>query len=169
MEGKIARRASVATAAALATAIGAGAPASAEGGFDQYGYNYKANVFSGPADGVDRNLDGKVWGDPTYASDHLVMKWNEQWDDCNDAGNNDEEACAGAWTTNEWNGMSPDGSQSNWHYKIIWVGVDQENSELWREGGYPIWGSYEVIQDQGVDGGEHIVFAQGVPNGLEGR
>lgn len=45
-------------------------------GFDQYGYNDTARVFNGLADGVDRNLDGTVWGDPTYAKDKLVMKWN---------------------------------------------------------------------------------------------
>lgn len=22
-----------------------------------------------------------VWGDPTYANDHLVMKWSKAWDD----------------------------------------------------------------------------------------
>lgn len=50
-------------------------------GFDQFGYNYNARLFVGPADGVDRNLDGAVWGDPYYATDHLVMKWSKAWDD----------------------------------------------------------------------------------------
>jgi hypothetical protein len=59
------------------------ASAAAAGGFNQYGYNYQARVFSGAADGVDKNIDGTVWGDPTYAQDHLVMKWNAQWDNCN--------------------------------------------------------------------------------------
>lgn len=43
-------------------------------GFDEFGYNYQARVFVGKADGVDRILDGKVWGDSTYANDWLVMK-----------------------------------------------------------------------------------------------
>jgi len=43
-------------------------------GFDEFGYNYQARIFVGSADGVDRLLDGKVWGDPTYANDHLKMK-----------------------------------------------------------------------------------------------
>jgi hypothetical protein len=30
------------------------------GGFDQFGYNYKANIFVGAADGVDRVLDDKL-------------------------------------------------------------------------------------------------------------
>lgn len=135
-------------------------PAFAAGGFDQYGYNDSARIFVGPADGVDRNLNGAVWGDPTYANDHLVMKWNAAWDACNDAGNYDETACAGAWTTNEWNGMLPDGSQSSWHYKIIWVGPGGANSPYWQEGGYSIWGPYEVIQDFGFDPTGHYRLAQ---------
>ncbi len=50
-------------------------------GFDEFGYNYTARIFVGPADGVDRNLDGKVWGDPTYANDRLKMVWSKAWDD----------------------------------------------------------------------------------------
>ena len=49
----------------------------AKGGFDQFGYNYQAMVFVGPADGIDKVLDGKVWGDSTYANDRLVMKWSK--------------------------------------------------------------------------------------------
>ena len=142
-------------------------PAFAKGGFDEFGYNEQANIFNANADGVDRNLDGKVWGDPAYANDHLVMKWNEAWDECNDAGNNDIDVCLGAWTTNEWNGMNPDGSRSNWHYKIIWVGSVLESSPYWVDGGYPVWGNYEVISDHGIDASGHQVYAHGVPNGLK--
>ena len=45
-------------------------------GFDQFSYNRQARLFQGPADGVDRMLDGMVWGDPTSANDHLEMKWS---------------------------------------------------------------------------------------------
>ncbi|MDZ4226072.1 MAG: hypothetical protein U1C66_01115, partial [Patescibacteria group bacterium] len=119
-------------------------------GFDEYGYNERAHIFNGAADGVDRNLDGKVWGDPTYANDKLVMKWNKAWDECNDAGNDDEAACAGAWINNEWNGAGKNGSKEVWHYKIIWVGSAGEASPHWQEGGYSVWGNYEVLMDQGV-------------------
>ncbi|TDA39279.1 MAG: hypothetical protein DSO08_02465 [Candidatus Methanomethylicota archaeon] len=61
-------------AAAIMPAITVG------GGFDEYGYNYEARIFVGKADGVDRVLDGKVWGDPTYANDWLVMKWSKAWE-----------------------------------------------------------------------------------------
>lgn len=141
-------------------------PAKAAGGFDQYGYNDTARIFVGLADGVDRNLDGTVWGDPTYANDHLVMKWNKAWDTCNDNGYTDPKFCLGAWTTNEWNGMNPDGSQSNWHYKIIWVGPLAEASPYWVDGGYSVWGNYETISDHGVDPSGHQVYAKGIPNEL---
>ena len=154
-------------AAALALMLGTTIiPALAGGGFDEFGYNDSARIFVGLADGVDRNLDGTVWGDPTYANDHLVMKWNAAWDACNDNGYDDPDFCLGAWTTNEWNGMNPDGSWSNWHYKIIWVGSAAEASAYWVEGGYSVWGNYEVLSDQGVDANGHQVYAHGIPNGL---
>jgi len=137
---------------------------SVSAGFDQFGYNYQARIFVGSADGVDRTLDETVWEDSTYANDHLVMKWNKAWDACNSAGNNDESACAGAWVDNEWNGMNG-GSGETWHYKIIWVGSDLENSAYWKEGGYAIWGSYETLMDQGTSNGEHLWYTRATPNG----
>jgi hypothetical protein len=141
--------------------------ASAAGGFNQYGYNYGARIFSGPADGVDKVLNGKVWGDPTYANDHLVMKWNAAWDACNAHGYNDPTYCAGAWDTNEWNGNVPGGSGWSEHIKIIWVGSARENSSYWVDGGYSVWGNYEVISDKAMDP-DHIkyVWAAGSPSGL---
>lgn len=141
--------------------------AASDKGFNENGYNYSARVFSGVADGVDRNLDGTVWGDPTYANDHLVMKWNKAWDDCNDNGYNDPDYCLGAWTTNQWNGMRPDGSKWTEHVKVIWVGSELENSPYWVEGGYAIWNNYEVIFDKGKspDGAQNT-WALASPAGL---
>lgn len=141
--------------------------ASAANGFNQYGYNYGAHIFSGLADGVDKNLDGTVWGDATYANDHLVMKWNAAWDACNANGYDSPTYCAGAWVTNEWNGMIAGGSQWTEHVKIIWVGSQGSNSMYWVDGGYSIWGNYEAILDQGMAPG-HIryVAALATPNGL---
>ena len=152
----------------LAIAGTAFAAQSTTKGFDQYGYNYNARIFVGAADGVDKNFDGKVWGDSTYANDLLVMKWSKAWDDARFHG--------AAWTSdaredNEWNGMNPDGSSSNWHYKIVWVGAELQNSPYWHEGGYPIWGQFEVLMDQGMDpslGPGHIWFAHAIPTGYGG-
>ena len=134
-------------------------------GFDQYGYNYKARNFVGKADGVDRVLDGMVWGDAAYANDHLVMKWNEAWDLCNDNGYDNPAFCLGAWTSNEWNGNVKGGSGEVWHYKIIWVGSQGDASPYWRDGGYLIWGNYEVIMSHGTVANEHFWDAHAHPTG----
>lgn len=133
-------------------------------GFNEFGYNYDARIFSGKADGVDKVLDDAVWGSPTYANDRLVMKWNSEWDRGNDEGWSDPEGYD-AWENNEWNGAVPGGSGEVWHYKIKWVGTELENSPRWVEGGYAVWGQFEVIMDQGTAGGEHIWFAHGIPSG----
>ena len=142
-------------------------PAFAQGGFDEFGYNYQARVFVGKADGVDRNLDGMVWGDPTYANDWLVMKWNAEWD--RGIAEKWSNPPYDAWCTNEWNGAVPGGSGLVWHYKIIWVGPELEDSPYWREGGYPIWGQFEIIMSQGTVIGEgHYLEILATPNGLGG-
>jgi hypothetical protein len=133
-------------------------------GFDQYGYNDNARIFNGSADGVDRNLDGTVWGDPTYAGDHVVMKWSAAWDKGNAEGWTG--SYPNAWTTNEYNGKVPGGSGEVWHYKIVWVGSDLEDSPYWVDGGYPVWGQFEVVMDQGTTPEGHAVYAHGTPNGL---
>jgi hypothetical protein len=132
-------------------------------GFDEFGYNYKARIFVGKADGVDRVPDSKVWGDPTYANDHLVMKWNAEWDRGNDE--NWSNPPYAAWTDNEWNGAVPGGSGEVWHYKIIWVGPKLEDSPFWREGGEPVWNQFEIIMDQGTIDHIHEWFAHVIPTG----
>jgi len=97
-----------------------------------------------------------------------VMKWNEQWDICNDAGNLDPDACTGAWLNNEWNGKVKGGSGSVWHYKFVWVGPCGAYGDPLPDGGYCIWGQYEVLMDQGHDlsyGSGHLWFARSTPNG----
>jgi hypothetical protein len=143
----------------------------AAGGFNENGYNYGARIFQGRADGVDKVLDNKVWGDATYANDQLVMKWNAAWDACNEALNDDAEACAGAWLNNEWNGVVKNGSGEVWKYKIIWVGSEGVSSPYWKEGGYSIWGNYEVLMDQGIyqdNGPVHLWYTHSTPNGYGG-
>jgi len=133
-------------------------------GFDEYGYNDVANIFNGPADGVDHMLDGNVWGDPTYANDHLVMKWNKAWETCN--ADRSPTNCAGAWTLNEWNGQVPGGSGETWQYKIKWVGTCGASGALLADGGYCIWNEYEVVQSQGSVNNEHFWDAHAHPNGF---
>jgi len=134
-------------------------PAVGRGGFDQYGYNYGARLFSGPADGVDRILGN----DAVYGNDHLVMKWSKGWDSARFGG-----AAWGhvAWCTNHWNGRVPGGSGETWHYLIVWVGTELEVSPYWREGGYPIWGQFEVIFSHGTSPDGHFWEAHATPTGL---
>lgn len=151
----------------LIGAVPALAAKSVDTGFDQYGYNYQARIFVGPGDGVDRNLDGTVWGDPTYAKDHLVMKWSKDWDD---ARFNGALWTPNAWCTNEWNGMNPDGSGWTEHFKCIWVGPELENSPYWRVGGQPIWRQFETLMDQGQSpDGKWEALPKVTPNGLGGK
>jgi hypothetical protein len=135
-------------------------------GFDEFGYNYDARIFVGPADGVDRVLDGAIWGDPDYANyvnDLLVMKWNAEWD----RGIAEKWASPpyAAWEDNEWNGAVPGGSGEVWHYKIKWVGPCGADYTPLPDGGYAIWGQFEVIMDQGTSDGEHIWYAHAIPCG----
>ena len=131
-------------------------------GYDQFGYNYQARIFSGPADGVDRVLDGTVWGDPTYANDHLVMKWSKAWDD---ARFNGAPWTTAAWEDNEWNGNVPGGSGESEHCKIVWVGDYVANPSLIPSGAYGIWGQFAVIVDFYNGVGGHSVLAHAVPAG----
>ena len=155
--------------AALTLVVAVSVPALAAGGFDQFGYNNTARVFNGTgsswclAGGQGANCLG------IYSPDKLVMKWNAAWDACNANGYDDPAFCLGAWTTNEWNGKAPGGSGAGWHYKIIWVGSAGAASPYWSDGGYSVWGNYEVTMDQGVDpnlGPGHMWFAHATPNGL---
>lgn len=157
---------------AMVAALTLSTIASAGGGFDEFGYNNTARVFNGTgsswclAGGQGANCLG------VYSSDKLVMKWNAKWDACNDVDNFDPGVCTGAWTNNEWNGNVAGGSGAVWHYKIIWVGPADAVGSFWVEGGYRVWGNYEVLMDQGHDpniGPGHIWFAHATPNGYGGR
>lgn len=138
-----------------------------DNGFDQWGYNRTARIFSGTglswcmADGSsEASCRGNLGA---YADDKLVMKWNAEWDRGNDEGWTDTNY--DAWINNEWNGMVPGGSGSVWHYKIVWVGDCVANPSLVPEGAYCIWGQFATIMDQGTDSGAHDWFAHAFPSG----
>ena len=142
------------------------------------GYNYKARIFVGTGYqwceqkfGVtDPDECEDILGGP-YGNDLLVMKWSKAWDDAvfgpDGVRNSGDELpwTCDAWEDNEWNGMFPGGSGETWHYKIVWVGPELEDSPCWKEGGYPIWGQFEVILSHGTAGGEHIWDAHAIPTG----
>jgi len=135
----------------------------AKGGFDEFGYNYDARIFVGPADGVDRNLDGTVWGDPLYGPDHLVMKWSKGWDDARFHGGT---WGPGAYETNHWNGQVPGGSGEVWFYKIAWVGDCGAPGTPTPDGGYCIWGQFSVFFSHGTVANEHFWEVHATPSGF---
>jgi len=150
-------------------------PVWAQVGFDKYGYNYKARIFVGIGENWYRGKyridlepypndasDPTFYWDATYGLDRLVMKWSKAWDDARFHGG---EWTAEAWCTNEWNGMAG-GSGETWHYTTVWVGSELESSVYWREGGYAIWGEFEVILSHGTVAGEHFWEAHTTPAGM---
>lgn len=152
--------------------------ASAKGGFDQFGYNLKARNFVGTGESWAMGKLGITHEDAEiymgiYAHDQVVMKWNAEWDR-----GNDEEWADGpydAWLNNEWNGMVGkawgggivQGSGEVWHYKIVWFGNPDnlpEGASL-PDGGYVLWGQFEVKMDQGTSDGVHQFLAKAIPCG----
>jgi hypothetical protein len=136
-------------------------------GFNQYGYNYCARIFNGTGSSWCLAREAPLDCLGSYSGDKLVMKWNAAWDACNASPSPD--TCAGAWTDNEWNGKTAGGSGEVWHYKIQWSQACADGSfDFVPGGGYCVWGSYEVLMDQGIDpsmGPGHIWFALAIPNG----
>lgn len=135
-------------------------------GFDDNGYNTTANLFNGPASGwcLAKGMAADCMG--IYSNDNLVMKWNNEWNRGNQEGWS--KPPYKAWTSNEWNGMFTGGSGAVWHYKIVWVGSCGSDGTRLANGGYCIWGQFEVIMDQGVDptyGPGHFWFARATPAG----
>jgi hypothetical protein len=117
-------------------------------GFDEFGYNRTARVFVGEFSGWYEARGSTCAG--IYCSDLLVMKWNKEWD----RGNSEEwsKPPYNAEENNEWNGAVNGGSGEVWHYKIVWVGLCGTDGTLLPNGGYCIWGQFEVIMDQGTSG-----------------
>lgn len=148
----------------LLAAIAVFAKNNGEGGFDEFGYNKTARIFEGKADGADRNLDGTLWGDPTYGNDHLKMNWNAEWD----RGNREGWAKPPyrAWLDNNWNGKVQGGSGEVWQYKIVWNGPCGANGASLDSGGYCIWGQFAVILSQGTVDNQHFWDAHAHPAGF---
>lgn len=133
-------------------------------GFDELGYNRSARIFEGAADGVDGTLDGKTYNLALYANDHLKMKWNAEWDRGNEEGWNNPPY--EAWIDNNWNGQVPNGSGEVWQYRIKWVGSCGATGTPLPDGGYCIWGQFDVVLSQGTVLNEHFWDAHAVPAGF---
>jgi len=131
-------------------------------GFDQFGYNRTARIFNGTGSTWCREQGKSESCLGEYSPDKLIMKWNAEWD----RGNDEDWANPPyyAWENNEWNGMK-DGSGEVWHYKIVWVGPCGADSTLLEDGGYCLWGQFEVLSDHGKDSDGHLWLTHAIPNG----
>lgn len=134
-------------------------------GFDQSGYNRCARIFNGTYSSwcVERGASTDCVG--IYSPDKLLMKWNAEWDRGNaEKWNNPPYS---AWLSNEENGKAG-GSGAVWHYKYQWVGACGADYTPIADGGYCIWGQFEVLMDQGLDPSYapgHQWFARANSNG----
>lgn len=125
-------------------------------GYDQWGYNYQANMFNGYYDNYSRPSP------PVTGGDKLIMKWNDAWlsnKDCDGDGKLDRHygfasyKGSGAWLTNHQSGINLDGSQWTYFVKIVAVPLDAYKLVgMWymadgTEIGPDIWGEFAVVQE----------------------
>ena len=138
-----------------------------DNGFDQWGYNRTARIFSGTGwSWCMQKFNSESYCQTYYgpwANDQLIMKWNAEWDRGNAEGWANPPY--DAWENNQWNGMAPGGSGEVWHYKFVWVGPCGAYGTPLPNGGYCIWGQFAVILSQGTSDGIHVWDAHGVPSG----
>ena len=138
-----------------------GLSAAADGGYDEWGYNYTAHIFNG---GYCDAYQGAAWCQP-YADVDLIMKWNEAWlgnKDCDDDLLLDRHYAfatyigSGAWLTNHQKGIyDENGRKQRWEYfvKIVAAPADATlTGGVWfaadgTQIGPAIWGDFAVIQE----------------------
>lgn len=135
----------------------------AAGGFDEFGYNDTARVFVGTGSSwcQARGADADCLG--IYSPDKLVMKWNAEWDRGNAEGWTDPDGYD-AYLNNEWNGKIPGGSGGTEIVKIKWVGACGADLTPTSDGGYCIWGQFEVLMDH-YTGRDGAWLAHALPTG----
>jgi hypothetical protein len=145
-------------------------------GYDQWGYNYQANMFNGTY--CDAYHDA-AWCQP-YKDDNLQMKWNNAWlsnQDCDGDGlldrhyGHDSYIGSGAWLTNHMSGTyEQDGVVCEWDYftKILAAPADATLvGGVWyaadsTEMGPAIWGEFAITQEvtndacAGIEGVQYL-------------
>ncbi len=152
----------VAVLAAFALGTASPATAATDTGFDSWGYNYGAHLFNGYY--CDAYHDA-AWCQ-AYASDKLIMKWNDAYLSSRDLNGDglrdrhfgfDSYIGSGAWLTNHMAGSyeGADGQVCTWtsFTKIVAVPSDAVSTEgLWytadgSEIGSSIWDEFAIIED----------------------
>ena len=97
------------------------------------------------------------------------MKWTRDWDRGNDEGWSDPNGYPDAWTSNQWNGQVTGGSGEVWQYKIVWIGNCGADGTPLPDGGYCIWGQFEVLMSHGTVANQHFWDAHAIPAGYGSR
>lgn len=89
---------------------------------DEYGFNYKANTFSGWYPNIERSASGLPPVD--FWDMYVKMKWNDAFLDENLERHVGSTTCyfnSGAWLTNRVTGTNEDGSKWTYTMKIVAV------------------------------------------------
>ena len=140
-------------------------------GYDEWGYNYQAHLFSGKYCDAYHNAASCQ----EYKDDNLMMKWNDAWlsnKDCDGDGSLDRYfgydgyIGSGAWLTNHQSGnYEENGENCSWNYfvKIVAPPADAYLEDgIWysadgTEIGGAIWDDFAIIQEVSNDtcAGEH--------------
>lgn len=144
-------------------------------GFDLWGYNYNAHLFSG---GYCDSYKNAAWCQ-AYKDDYLIMKWNEAWlsnVDSDGDGALDRHLGfsnyigSGAWLTNHMKGsyIGEDGKVYTWTDFVKIVAKPTADYNCTVNGGYEIWNEFcvieEVYNDTGT--GDHGILILAPPAGF---
>lgn len=135
-------------------------------GFDVWGYNYQAHMFSG---GYCDAYHNATWCQ-AFKDVTLIMKWNDAWlanTDCDGDGKLDRHygfpsyIGSGAWETNHQKGeyLDNNGETCKWEYFVKIVAVPADATlvgGIWYaadgvEIGPAIWGEFAIIQEVSND------------------
>lgn len=122
-----------------------------EAGYDIWGYNYQAHMFSGGYCDAYRDAS---WCQP-YEDVKLLMKWNDAWisnRDCNNDGLLDRHfgfnsyVGSGAWLTNHQSGQyEQDGQTCKWEYFTKIAAKPTADYDCEEIGGEEIWGEFCTV------------------------
>jgi hypothetical protein len=144
-------------------------------GYDEWGYNYQAHMFSG---GYCDSYHNAEWCQP-YKDVNLIMKWNDAWlsnKDCDEDGLLDRHygypsyIGSGAWETNHQSGTyeGENGETCKWEYFVKIVAAPKDaytEGGIWytadnKEIGPVIWGEFATVQEVYNDpcGGSHGIY-----------
>lgn len=143
-------------------------------GFDIWGYNYNAHLFSG---GYCDAYKDAAWCQQ-WKEDYLIMKWNDAWLSNQDRDNDGKldrhwgypsYIGSGAWETNHQSGTYlVDGIEYKWIYFVKIVAKPTAAFVCADNGAVEIWGEFCIIEEVYNDtgSGNHGVQLLAPPAGL---